>query len=240
VNDGVCDYELCCDGSDEYDSVGGVKCEDRCKGIGKEWRAQEELRQKTSRAALKNKDELLKEAHQLRTSIKSNIAKLEEQIKAQEAKVEELKIKYEETERREKGKIVTSKGKESKVTILAGLAKQRVDELRNSLVSVLTTKSALSKRVKELEEILSAFKEEYNPNFNDEGVKRAVKAWEDYAANKDTTSEDNAAEERDIEQISQPDTETEGINWAEWQTGEEESDVDARKSSARCDREDLF
>jgi protein kinase C substrate 80K-H len=79
-----------------------------------------------------------------------------------------------------------------------------------------------------LETILSTFKEEYNPNFNDEGVKRAVKSWEDYAAKKDAAAEtDESAEDRDIEEISKPDSETEGINWTEWET-EEESDVEAR------------
>ena len=38
-----------------------------------------------------------------------------------------------------------------------------------------------------------------------------------------------AAADRDIDEISKPDTETEGINWAEWETEEEESDVDVRK-----------
>ncbi|EXK24263.1 protein kinase C substrate 80K-H [Fusarium oxysporum f. sp. melonis 26406] len=36
VNDGVCDYDLCCDGSEEYKGVGGVRCENRCSEIGKE------------------------------------------------------------------------------------------------------------------------------------------------------------------------------------------------------------
>lgn len=37
VNDGVCDYELCCDGSDENIYVGGVQCENCCDVIGKEY-----------------------------------------------------------------------------------------------------------------------------------------------------------------------------------------------------------
>ena len=58
VNDGVCDYELCCDGSDEYAGVGGVKCEDKCKEIGKEWKKADEIRRKSERAALKRRVEL--------------------------------------------------------------------------------------------------------------------------------------------------------------------------------------
>jgi hypothetical protein len=87
----------------------------------------------------------------------------------------------------------------------------------------------LRERVTQLEGILATFKEEYNPNFNDEGVKRAVKSWEDYAANKEEVAEE--ALERDVEQVSKPDSETEGINWAEWETVEEETDTEARKYS---------
>ena len=229
VNDGVCDYEICCDGSDEYGGVGGVKCEDRCKEIGKEWRKLDEVRQKAARNALRKKEELVQEAQALRAGVEMNIVRLEGEIRVQEQKAEELKRKYEEVERRERGRVVTSKGKGSKVTILAGLAKQRVEELREALVSVVGKRDALKEKVTELEAILSTFKEEYNPNFNDEGVKRAVKSWEDYAANKGAADEsDNSAEDRDIEEISKPDTESEGINWAEWETGEEESDVEAR------------
>ncbi|TVY45421.1 Glucosidase 2 subunit beta [Lachnellula occidentalis] len=193
VNDGACDYELCCDGSDEWEGVGGTKCEDKCKEIGKEWRRLDEIRQKSARAALKKKDELVKEAGELRAGVEKSIANLEVEIKTQEAKAAELQKVYEDVERRERGKVVKSPGKGSKVTILAGLAKTRVEELRNALTG---------------------------------GVKRAVQSWENYAANKDTDA-DESAEDRDIESISKPDSESEGINWAEWETSDEESDVEA-------------
>ncbi len=227
VNDGVCDYDICCDGSDEWSSVGGVKCEDKCKEIGKEWRRLDEIRQKSSRNALKKQIELVNEAQALREGVKISIGRLELEIKSQEAKAEELKRKCEEIEQRERGKVVKSpSGKGSKVTVLAGLAKARVEELRETLLSVVGRRDALKEKVRELEAILSTFKEEYNPNFNDEGVKRAVKSWEDYAANK--VDSDDSAQDRDIEEITKPDSETAGINWAEFET-EEESDVEARK-----------
>ncbi|KAH8783877.1 protein kinase-like protein C substrate [Hyaloscypha finlandica] len=227
VNDGVCDYDVCCDGSDEWAGVGGVKCEDKCKEIGKEWRRLDEIRQKSARNALKKKTELVNEAQALRAGVELRISSLHVEIKDQEKKVEELKKKYEEVERSERGKVVKSAGKGSKVTVLAGLAKQRVEELRNALVGLVNKRDELRWKVKELETILSTFKEEYNPNFNDEGVKRAVKSWEDYAAKKDASPEsDESVEDRDIESISKADSETEGINWAEWET-EEESDIEA-------------
>ncbi len=235
VNDGVCDYELCCDGSDEWAGVGSVKCEDKCKEIGKEWRRLDEIRQKSARNALKKKIELVNEAQALRAGVELRINSLQVEIKEQEKRVDQLKRKYEEVERSERGKVVKSQGKGSKVTILAGLAKQRVEELRDALIGVVSQRDALREKVKELEAILSTFKEEYNPNFNDEGVKRAVKSWEDYAATKDDAGEsDNSANDRDIEEISKPDSETDGINWVEFET-EEETDVDARMLSPVID-----
>ncbi|KUJ20730.1 putative glucosidase 2 subunit beta [Mollisia scopiformis] len=226
VNDGVCDYELCCDGSDEWAGVGGTKCEDRCKEIGREWKRLDDLRQKAARTAAKRRMELVGEAQALRAGVEIKIGRLETEIRELERKAADLKIRYEEVERRERGRVVKSAGgKGSKVTVLAGLARARVEELREALVGVVGKRDALRKRVKELEGILATFKEEYNPNFNDEGVKRAVKSWEDYAANK--KEEDVSAEDRDLEEISKPDSESEGINWAEWETGDEESDVDA-------------
>lgn len=228
VNDGVCDYELCCDGSDEYAGVGGVKCEDKCKEIGKEWKKADEIRRKSERAALKRRVELVNEAQALRAGVEISIGRLESEIAAQEKKAAALKTTYEEIERRERGRVVGSTGgKGSKVTILAGLAKNRVNELRDTLLGVVAKRDKLKERVKELEAILAAFKEDYNPNFNDEGVKRAVKAWDDYAAQKLAAGEaDESAEDRDLAEVVKEDSETEGINWAEWET-EEESDVEA-------------
>ncbi len=230
VNDGVCDYELCCDGSDEWEGVGGIKCEDRCKEIGKEWRKLEEVKEKGRRNALKKRVDLVNEAAALRKEMELGIKKLEAEVKMREIEAAGLKKKYDEVERRERGKVIMGGGegkKASKTTVLAGLAKQRVEELREALVGAVGKRDALREKVKQLEEILSTFKKEYNPNFNDEGVKRAVKAWEDYAAAK-AADTDDSAEDRDYESISKPDSESEGINCAEWET-EEESDVEVCK-----------
>jgi protein kinase C substrate 80K-H len=228
VNDGVCDYELCCDGSDEWAAVGGTKCEDKCKEIGKEWRRLDDVRTKTLRNALKRKDALLKEAGEKRAGIEMSITRLEGEIRVLEHREQDLKKVYEDVERRERGKVVGGNtGKVSKVTVLAGLAKARVEELRTTLLGVVEKRDKLKEKVKELEGILAKFKEERNPNFNDEGVKRAVQAWEDYAANRQGGDDD--ASERDVEAVSKPDSDTEGINWAEWEKEEEESDVEASK-----------
>lgn len=226
VNDGICDYELCCDGSDEWARVGGTKCEDRCKEIGKEWRKKEEKRQKSMTAALKKKKEILVDAGRMQKETEDHIKKLEVEVEAEEIKVKNLEAELEEVQKREQSKVVKGK-KKGKANVLAELAKGRVEELRNALVEVRAERDETRSRIKELEVILSKFKVEYNPNFNDEGVKRAVRSWEEYAARE--TPAQNDARERDLDEFSKADSEESGINWAHWENVEDTPGTDASK-----------
>ncbi|KAK4956442.1 hypothetical protein LTR10_005966 [Elasticomyces elasticus] len=224
VNDGICDYELCCDGSEEWDHVGGVKCEDRCQQIGKEFRKLDEARQKSLGNAGRKRKELVAEAGRLRKEVEDRLQTLGTEIEGSELKVKQLEGELVEVERREKGKVVRSAvQKVGKMGALVGLAKQRTQELRETLERVRQERDSSRSRLEELEGVLSTFKEEYNPNFNDEGVKRAVRAWEDYAA-RDKEPEPDAAHDRDLNVITQSDKEN-GIDWEEYE-GEEDSDTD--------------
>ncbi|KAI0811852.1 glucosidase II beta subunit-like protein-domain-containing protein [Xylaria sp. FL0064] len=215
VNDGVCDYDLCCDGTEEYGKVGGVKCENRCAEIGKEWRRIEKERTENLERANKKRRTMVKEAKELRRQVEARVTKLEGEIRELEQKEAELKTKFEEVERSERGKVVRNEG-QGKLGVLAGLAKARVNELREALADVVGERQMLRDKVAELEGILSTFKEEYNPNFNDEGVKKAVRAWEDYAAKKAEGIEE-ALSESDLEEIMKEDSESSGINWDEFE-----------------------
>ena len=228
VNDGVCDYDLCCDGSDEWQQVGGIKCEDKCKEIGKEWKKQNEQNQKAIGAATKKKRELVSSAAILRKEIEDRLQTLQTQIEGSTIKAKDLEVALAEVERRERGKVVRAPGKGSKLGVLVGLAKDRIAELRGALVDVRAYRDISMARVTELEAILNKFKEEYNPNFNDEGVKRAVRAWEDYAA-RDKPAGGDAAHERDLDEIAKPDGETGAIKWEEWEDAGEDDDVAVRK-----------
>lgn len=227
VNDGVCDYELCCDGTEEWAKVGGVKCEDKCKEIGKEWRKQDEQRQKSVGNAQKKRKEIIADAARLRKEVEDRIQSLQTEIQGGEIKVKNLEADLAEAERQERGKVVKAPGKGGRLSMLAQLAKDRIEELRGALSEVMDQRRASTERVEELEAILSTFKEEYNPNFNDEGVKRAVRSWEDYAA-RDKPHIGDDARDRDLFEITKPDSETGVINWKDWEETEE-SDVDVRK-----------
>ncbi|EXJ90422.1 hypothetical protein A1O1_03523 [Capronia coronata CBS 617.96] len=228
VNDGKCDYDVCCDGSDEWEHVGGTKCEDRCKEIGKEYRKHEEVRQKAYQAALKRKKSLATEAARLRREVELQVHDLETNLKAYQVKVEAAAENLKDVERREKLKVVRGEaaGKGAgKLGVLVGLAKSRVNELRAQLEKTKKQRDAMLQRVTELEGLLAALKEERNPNFNDEGVKRAVRGWEDYAS-RETDDQWSDAEDRDLAAVLQEDTESSGINWAEFENVPEEPESD--------------
>ncbi|TQS34081.1 hypothetical protein Golomagni_05548 [Golovinomyces magnicellulatus] len=221
VNDGVCDYDLCCDGSDEWAGIGGVKCTDQCKKMGKEWKRQQDIKENLFKSALIKRSLLVSEAKTLRSELETKIKNLNQEIADSEVKIASLKKKYEDIQRYERGRMLRSGNakKESKITVLANLITIRINQLRQALSGVVSKSDALQKRVDELEKILSAFKEDYNPNFNDEGVKRAVKAWEDYAATqKAAENEAPEYEEYDIDTILKEDNEGQGINWEDFES----------------------
>ena len=165
------------------------------------------------------------EATRLRTEIEKRIETLKAEIEANKIKVVEAEKVVMQTEQSEKTKVVagTIGGR---TAMLAALAKARVEELRMNLITVRRQRDALSDRIGELEETMNKLREEYNPNFNDEGVKKAVRAWEDYIAK--TTDGKNAdwseAEDRDLDVILKQDSETDGVNWADWEGGEHIAD----------------
>ncbi|CAM1502529.1 Fc.00g045130.m01.CDS01 [Cosmosporella sp. VM-42] len=228
VNDGVCDYDLCCDGSEEFKGVGGVKCENRCKEIGKEYRRLETEKRENMEKAGKKRKTMAKEAKELRRQVEAKITSLRDEIKGLEAKKNELETKRREVEQQEKGKVVKGEGSGGgKLGILLGLAKTRVNELRDTLDNVITQRDDLRDKVGELEAILKKFSEEYNPNFNDEGVKSAVKSFEDYAARQETDGERRKdISDTDILSVLSEDSETNGINWKEFEEGDgDDTDV---------------
>lgn len=229
VNDGRCDYDVCCDGSDEFGGVGGIKCPDKCNEIGKEYRKSEETRQKALQGALKRKKELATQASTSRKDVENLLALAETKIEALKVKVKDAETNLADVEHREKTRVVrgATTGGSGKLGILVNLAQERVKELRISLEKTKKQRDAMSARVLELEGLLSTLKEDRNPNFNDAGVKAAVQGWEDYAA-RDTDDSWTDAEDRDLDAVMAEDTDANGINWAEFEAADSaDSDVAA-------------
>ncbi|KAI6776024.1 hypothetical protein HG530_002782 [Fusarium avenaceum] len=221
VNDGVCDYDLCCDGSEEYSTVHGVKCENKCAEIGKEHRRLEDEKRKNMQQAAKKRGAMVAEAKDLRQKVEQKVADLNKEIATLEAKKEELARKHREAEQQDKGKVVREGGNGGgKLGVLIGLAKTRVTELRDTLDDVVNQRDALKERVGELEELLTKFKTDYNPNFNDEGVKAAIRSFEDYSARQAEKLGEKVLPDEDIMSVLKEDGEDNGVNWSEFEEGD--------------------
>ncbi|KAH6692213.1 glucosidase II beta subunit-like protein [Plectosphaerella plurivora] len=219
VNDGVCDYDLCCDGTEEYSGVGGVKCPNKCAEIGKEHRRIEEDRRKALEKAGKRRKTMAKESRELRRRVEARIATLTTDVEALVAKRDELVKKHDAIVAADAGKVIKEGGAGGKLGVLVGLAKERIEELRETLQEVFDDRKDLKAKVDELETILRNFREDYNPNFNDEGVKTAVKAWEDYAAKLGGDAKTEIPD-TDIDAVLSEDSEETGINWQEFEDGD--------------------
>ena len=165
--------------------------------------------------ATKRRKELAAEASRLRQQVSTRIQSLETEIEGAEIKIKGLESSLADVERQERGKVVKKPKDGGKWGVLVQLAKDRMFELRDALSELRSQRDLGRDRVTELEGILRTFKEEYNPNFNDEGVKRAVRAWEDYAA-RDKQDLGNDARDRDLDEISKPEEEGGAINWDEF------------------------
>ena len=171
---------------------------------------------------------MVKEAKELRRRVDAQIVSLTEEIKNLEAKKDEFQRKLEEVEASERGKVVKTEGEGGKLGILLGLAKNRVRELRDALDKVLDQRDDAQDKVEELENILRKFGEEYNPNFNDEGVKAAVKSWEDYSA-KVAGERKSDLDDNEVVELLKEDSESSGINWKEFEE-DDTLEPDARMS----------
>lgn len=224
VNDGICDYDVCCDGSDEYRHANGVKCADRCAEIGKEYRKLAEARRKSAEKASVIKQQMLKEAKELRQEVERRITILEQDKRNIEARKADREREYAEALKEDSNRVVKKEGAGGKLGVLVSLAKDRVEELREALRLVTEDREVLRAKRIELEAILKQFKEDYNPNFNDEGVKAAVRSWDDYAA-REAESDQAEFHESDINEILKEDDETNGVNWKAFDEFGEDTDV---------------
>lgn len=224
VNDGICDYDICCDGTEEFAGVGGTKCENKCKEIGKEYRRlAAEKKAKIERASTAKKA-LLVEAEKLRQRSEVKIGELQVEVGRLEAQLVLLEEAHNEAQKKDRFRTIKSGGVGGKLGVLLSQSKSRVNELRETLTKVADERDKVKTKLNELETILRKFKEEYNPNFNDEGVKAAVKGWEDYAARETGDYGVNA----DVESVLQEDGPNSGINWAEFEA-DESDDTDISK-----------
>lgn len=232
MNDGICDHELCCDGSDEYAGVGGVKCENKCGEIGKAAQKLKAQSEKLRRDGMAVRLEMVARAKVLRRELEDDLKATAAKMDGIVGNVKALEKVLKETEERERLRLeAVKRSKEgSKMGTLVLAAKGRSEELKSTLEKVKKLRDSAVERLLAAEGILAALKEGYNPNFNDEGVKTAVRAWEEYLAQEVTAEKPSEAEESDLEGLLR----TDPIDWDEFFEGDAAEDTREYTQCSDC------
>lgn len=214
VNDGVCDYEQCCDGSEEWEGINGVKCPDRCSELGKEWRIREDERQRARNSAFKRRRQLASEAQRLRREVQDRVVALKTEIEGGKKLVAKMEDELAEIEKEEQAKMVKSPKEGGPVSVMVSLVRDRIEELKQALIDVREDRNSLKKRLAQVEEMLTRLKEEHDPYLLDKGVKGVVQSWEEYST-RDKVADRGETLDKDVEELLKSDEEN-GINWEEW------------------------
>ena len=221
----MCDYEQCCDGSEEWEGINGVRCPDRCSELGKEWRVREDERQRARNAAFKRRRQLAAEAERLRREAQDRVVALKTEIEGGKKLVAKMEDELAEIEKEEQAKLVKSPKDGGPISVMVSLVKDRIEELKQALIDVREDRNSLKRRLAQVEEMLTRLKKEHDPYILDKGVKGVVQSWEEYST-RDKGAEQGKTLDKDVDELLKSDEEN-GINWEEWE------DVDTRDTAYR-------
>lgn len=172
LNDGVCDYDICCDGSDEY--ISGI-CPNLCKEAQAQYESFISAKKELNNKGLAAKRSLQLRAAELKKESEFHIAELSRQVEELEkalTKSESSKGSDNGNEQSKTAHLIVS---EEKLQSRFESYKLLISELQNSLAH--------------LEGILNKMAGNYNPNFNDAAVKNAIHLFQDYFSNKPVAKE---------------------------------------------------
>ncbi|KAK9237573.1 glucosidase II beta subunit-like-domain-containing protein [Lipomyces kononenkoae] len=172
VNDGVCDYDICCDGSDEW--AGIVKCENKCREFAAEYAKKQAEVRRTQVAGWNARAKLVAKASSIRQALQKELTQLDNQIAVSDARVVKAKEALKLAEMQSSSRVGT------KGSPLLGRVKARIEEYQKATAALTDRITMLEARLALAQEILQKLNEEYNPNYNDEGVKAAVKAYQEF------------------------------------------------------------
>ncbi|CAK9436301.1 uncharacterized protein LODBEIA_P08590 [Lodderomyces beijingensis] len=171
LNDGVCDYDLCCDGSDEY-KLG--HCENKCQEIHRQFEEHKSKEMEMVDKALKKKQAILRLAKTKRKALTDKLNAVRGHLPEQKMHLNKLKIELETAEMAEQD---TS----SVFDVLGEEFSGLVERINNHKQDLLRQ----DKKLRALEKILESLSQNYNPNFNDQAVKNSIHKYQEYISNKD-------------------------------------------------------
>lgn len=172
VDDGVCDYDVCCDGSDEPEGV----CENKCEQLRKEWLENVQIHNRNIQRGLILKNKLIDHAKVIKEDLNREYHEIESDIDELQSFLEEL-----ETEKKSMDKnavFIMDKFKN---------VEGKLDETEIKLADSLSQMKEYIEKLESLEKVLQKMNNEYNHNFNDPAVKSAAQEYLNFAASVDNT-----------------------------------------------------
>jgi len=168
VGDGACDYDLCCDGSDETPGL----CPDRCAEVKARQAEKHEAAMKFLRDGAAIRNDLATRAQTRKQELVTLVEDLNKEISQTNSQLSKALADLEVAEKEDEE---SSSDPESV---------NAIGELRDVLRSAESDVNQLSERFVELsdsynvlEKALAKMSIDYNPNFNDPAVKDAIKVW---------------------------------------------------------------
>jgi protein kinase C substrate 80K-H len=182
VNDGVCDYTVCCDGSDEEDG----HCANRCKEVHLAYVAKKKKEQKRLAQGLQLRETLVQKAKQVRDQQQKEVMQKEKELLEKQATLERQQAELDsviELDQLQAAELQTPQELvEAKETVQA--LEMNYKELLNQFANVQAER-------RQIDRILSTLKDTYNPNFNDPAVKGAIRSWEEAKSNSQVQDDDD-------------------------------------------------
>ncbi|KAI9505361.1 glucosidase II beta subunit-like-domain-containing protein, partial [Coemansia spiralis] len=161
VNDGVCDYDVCCDGSDEWESS---ICPDRCAEMGSEHRRKAMEMERVQRAGSQKRMELIREAKELRQAKTKELAQKDSELAELTAKVENAEKRKLELEEKQRQQM--DRDNEAQDDISVDACKTAIEIFENEL-------ETLNDDINMLFGILDKLRTGYDKNYHDLAVKAA-------------------------------------------------------------------
>lgn len=170
LNDGVCDYDICCDGSDEY-QLG--TCENKCDEIHRQFETYKAEQLQILNKALKKKQHVVDLSQRNRKSLINNLEHLERQVPEKKMKLNKLKIQMEDVELQED------------TPDLYDILDEHFANLANRIEAYKRDILKQDEQLQKLEKILEELSKGYNPNYNDHAVKESIHKFQEYISNKE-------------------------------------------------------
>lgn len=173
VNDGVCDYDLCCDGSDEWNTT--AECENKCLEMAYKYQflKDQKISKLTNGLAIKN--ELLKKVElfdsQLKEKIDSEslkISGLNDDVYALKKQVQALNLEY------NTDAVEFLNNLKSNETFNSGEIEIKIHDILENIRLIKKGAVHNQKKIEKAHDILQLLSDEFDFNINDVAVKQVI------------------------------------------------------------------